>query len=78
MSTYAFTIAMAAVFAFSTSVVSQAIEIVPRGEADGLHQGRSAARVECRELRRACLYPVQLGEQGQGNCRRYRERCGLE
>jgi hypothetical protein len=29
----------------------------------------------CYELRNACLKKNQLGEQGQGNCRRYREEC---
>ena len=29
----------------------------------------------CRELRRACEMRDQLGERGQGNCRRYREAC---
>ena len=30
---------------------------------------------ECEELRAACLRKDQLGEQGEGNCRRYREIC---
>jgi hypothetical protein len=30
---------------------------------------------DCRELRRACEMKDQLGERGQGNCRRYREEC---
>jgi hypothetical protein len=29
----------------------------------------------CRELRKACLMKDELGEQGQGNCRRYRDTC---
>jgi hypothetical protein len=29
----------------------------------------------CRELRQACLHKEELGEQGMGNCRRYRELC---
>lgn len=29
----------------------------------------------CDSLRRACLYKDRLGEQGQGNCRTYREQC---
>jgi hypothetical protein len=79
MSTYAFAIAVAAIFAFPASVFSQPVEIGPRGvEVEGLHHGRSAARADCRELRRACLHQEQLGEQVQGNCKRYRERCGLE
>ena len=31
--------------------------------------------VDCRELRLACLNKEQLGEQGEGNCRRYRRLC---
>ena len=30
----------------------------------------------CEELRRACEFKHQLGEEGEGNCRRYREECG--
>lgn len=29
----------------------------------------------CRELRQACLYKEELGEEGMGNCRRYRRLC---
>jgi hypothetical protein len=31
---------------------------------------------QCEELRRACENKGALGEQGEGNCRRYREVCG--
>jgi hypothetical protein len=31
--------------------------------------------VNCEELRYACLNKERLGEQGEGNCRRYRELC---
>jgi hypothetical protein len=31
--------------------------------------------VNCRELRYACVNKERLGEQGEGNCRRYRELC---
>jgi hypothetical protein len=31
---------------------------------------------DCRELRQACLHKEQLGEEGRGNCRRYRDVCG--
>ena len=30
---------------------------------------------QCRELRKACLHKEDLGEEGQGNCRRYRAMC---
>src|SRR3954465_8069242 len=29
----------------------------------------------CAQLRRACLHKDELGEQGEGNCRRYRRTC---
>jgi hypothetical protein len=31
--------------------------------------------VDCQELRAACLNKDRLGEQGEGNCRRYRQLC---
>jgi hypothetical protein len=27
-------------------------------------------------MRAACMHKEELGEQGMGNCRRYRELCG--
>jgi hypothetical protein len=30
---------------------------------------------ECEQLRQACIHKDELGEQGAGNCRRYREAC---
>jgi hypothetical protein len=78
MRTYAFAIAVAAIFAFPVSVFSQTVEIPPRGlEVEGLHHGRTA-RADCRELRRDCLHNGQLREQGQDNCKWYREMCGLD
>jgi hypothetical protein len=32
-------------------------------------------RDRCEDLRAACLNKERLGEQGEGNCRRYREIC---
>jgi hypothetical protein len=29
----------------------------------------------CAELREACLHKGELGERGEGNCRRYRQTC---
>src|SRR5262245_45851725 len=37
--------------------------------------GRSSRRESCRELRWACENRERLGEQGEGNCRRYRQTC---
>ena len=41
------------------------------GHQRGDHNGAG----QCRELRQACLHKEELGEQGMGNCRRYRELC---
>jgi hypothetical protein len=35
--------------------------------------GRSAYGGQCRELRQACLHKEELGEEGLGNCQRYRQ-----
>jgi hypothetical protein len=56
---------------------------VPSNPEDGVVQithrdsqrGRWGYGVDCRELRRACLYKEELGEVGRGNCQRYRELC---
>jgi hypothetical protein len=77
MRTYALAIAAAAVFALPTSAFSQGIEFGPGGvRVDPYYHGRSAYDGgQCRELRRACLHKEELGEEGQGNCRRYRQIC---
>jgi hypothetical protein len=31
--------------------------------------------VDCHSLRAACMHKRELGEQGEGNCARYRELC---
>jgi hypothetical protein len=33
-------------------------------------------RHECAELRQACIHKRELGEEGEGNCARYRRECG--
>ena len=79
MRTYALAIAAAAIFAFPASAFSQAVEVGPGGiDVEGLHHGRSVGRPDCRELRKACLNKEELGEQGQGNCQRYRRLCGRD
>lgn len=30
---------------------------------------------KCQDLRKACMYKRELGERGEGNCRRYRKHC---
>ena len=74
----AFATAAAALFAFPASAFSQGIEFGPGGvriEEPPYNQGRSISGGQCRELRRACLHKEELGEEGQGNCRRYRQIC---
>jgi hypothetical protein len=41
----------------------------------GYRHGNRYGGGQCRELRQACLHKEELGEQGMGNCRRYRELC---
>ena len=61
-----------AAFLVAAPARSQQIEIGPGGFS--IRQGRSNVRV-CEELRRACMYKEERGEEGMGNCRRYRETC---
>ena len=39
------------------------------------HHPRVHREVNCHELRSACMHKRELGEQGEGNCARYRELC---
>ena len=79
MRTYALAIAAAAaLFASPLPALSQEVEIGPGGvrvEPFPHYQGRSVWRGRCDELRRACLHKEELGEQGRGNCQRYRHYC---
>ena len=79
MRSYALAIAAAALFIFPAPVFSQdiqvpGIEIGPGGVRVG-HPHRRVSHEGCEELRRACLHKEELGEEGEGNCRRYRETC---
>jgi hypothetical protein len=76
MRAYLFSIAAAIILAFPASALSQDVEFGPGGiRIEPHHQGRSVHQGDCDELRRACLHKEELGEEGKGNCRRYRERC---
>jgi hypothetical protein len=76
MRAYLFAAVAAAFFAYTASAFSQDIEIGPGGiRVAPHHSGWSASRPDCAELRAACLHKEELGEEGQGNCRRYRELC---
>jgi hypothetical protein len=57
---------------------AQGIEIGPGGvrvEPGYGHHRHYGYAPDCRELRAACMHKEELGEQGRGNCRRYRELC---
>ena len=80
MRTCILAIATAALFAIPTAAFSEDIQIGPGGVKIGPSYGhhRLYNRDEggrCAELRQACLHKEQLGEQGMGNCQRYRTVC---
>ena len=75
---YAFVIAAAAALFFPISAYSQQIEIGPGGvriDRDNDREGARHRDGNCAQLRRACEHKDELGEQGEGDCRRYRETC---
>jgi|ERR1043166_1140353 uncharacterized protein YhhL (DUF1145 family) len=53
-------------------ITPHGVEITPGGHRDHRWGGY---RSRCDYLRRACMFRHELGEEGQGNCRRYREEC---
>jgi hypothetical protein len=72
----AFALAAAAALFSPLSAYSQQIEIGPGGvHIDGDREGVRHRDGECEQLRRACEHKDELGDQGEGNCRRYRETC---
>jgi hypothetical protein len=76
MRTYVLAMVSAALIALPISAFSQAVEFGPGGvRINPYHRHHGYGAGECRELRQACLHKEELGEQGQGNCRRYREVC---
>lgn len=77
MRMYALAIAAAtAFFAVPISASCQSIQIGPGGVRIGVDRDPGESQQQdCEELRSACLHKEELGEQGEGNCRRYREMC---
>ena len=80
MRNYVLAAATAALFLVPTYAFSQQVDVGPGGVrvGAGYHQHRYYNRFEgdrCRELRAACMHKGELGEQGMGNCARYREMC---
>jgi hypothetical protein len=80
MRTYILATAIATLFTIPTAAFSEDIQIGPGGVRIGPSYGqhRYYNRAEggrCAELRQACLHKGELGEQGMGNCQRYRAIC---
>jgi hypothetical protein len=79
MRTYILAAATAALFAIPTAAFAVDIQVGPGGVRVGPGYHRYYNRYEgggrCAELRQACLHKEQLGEQGMGNCQRYRAMC---
>jgi hypothetical protein len=73
MRMHALAIVAAAALFSPVPAFSQGIEIGPGGVH--IDRGRAREDRDCEELRRACLHKDELGEEGEGNCRRYRETC---
>ena len=73
MRMYALAIVAAAALFPPVPAFSQGIEIGPGGVH--IDRGRARKDRDCEELRLACLHKEELGEEGEGNCRRYRETC---
>jgi hypothetical protein len=79
MRAYFLAAAAAALMVVPSLAFSQEVQIGPGGVrvGPGYHRhyyNYSGGR--CHELRAACMHKGELGEQGMGNCRRYRELCG--
>ena len=80
MRAYMFAAFAAALFVLPTSAFSQVdVQIGPGGVrvGPGYHHPRyyNYEGGRCSELRQACLHKQDLGEQGMGNCARYRAVC---
>ena len=74
MRAYLLAIGVAACFALPSTVSAAEFEIGPGG-VHVYHHRHYGYDQDCRSLREACMRKDELGEQGQGNCRRYREVC---
>lgn len=74
--------ALAALLAVPSTGFAQGFYVGPGGVRiddgrRGYHdERRRASPGMCRDLRRSCMYKEELGEEGGGNCRRYRRLCG--
>ncbi|ACL56422.1 hypothetical protein [Methylobacterium nodulans] len=72
--------AAATLLAFPGAGYAQGVYFGPGGVR--IDDGRGYDRDErrhwrmCRHLRDACMHKEEYGEEGMGNCRRYRRMCG--
>ena len=79
MRKYVFAVCAAALFAIPSVASAEDVYVGPGGIRVGPSHHRYYNRYDggrCREMRAACMHKEELGEQGMGNCRRYRELCG--
>jgi hypothetical protein len=72
MRTYMFAI-IAAFSAIPTAAFSVSSHHRYYNRYEGLYDRYESGR--CQELRGVCTHKEKLGEQGMGNCRRFRELC---
>jgi hypothetical protein len=72
MRTYILAIATAALLAIPTAAFSESGHQRYYNRYEGLYDRYESGR--CKELRAVCTHK-ELGEQGMGNCRRFRELC---
>jgi hypothetical protein len=79
MRTYVLAAITAVLLVLPNLAFSQSVDVGPGGIRidPGYRHHRLYNRSEgrCWELRQACLHKEELGEQGMGNCRRYRAMC---
>jgi len=79
MRTYVLAAMTATLLVLPNLASSQSVDVGPGGIRiePGYRHHRLYNRSEgrCWELRQACLHKQELGEQGMGNCRRYRAMC---
>jgi predicted ribosomally synthesized peptide with SipW-like signal peptide len=81
MRPYALAIFTAALLALPTSAAFSQVDVefgpggVRVGPGYHRHYYNRYEGGRCAELRQACLHKEELGEQGMGNCQRYRAVC---
>ncbi len=70
-----YALAIVAAVALFSPVPASSQEIGPGGVHIDRDRDREGRQGECEELRTACLHKDELGEEGEVNCRRFRETC---